>query len=71
MNKLHFVLSRQVTFNMRIVWSKRKDQKREKSLHKVQRRKGEIYVYQLHFFPLETQFLLYDHTLFWARSWSF
>ena len=51
MNKLHFVLSRQVTFNMRIVWSKRKDQKKEKSLHKVQRRKGEIYVYQLHFFP--------------------
>ena len=51
MNKLHFVLLRQVTFNMRFVWSKRKDQKREKSLHKVQRQKGGIYVNRLHFFP--------------------
>ena len=59
MNKVHFVLSSQVTFIMRFAWSNRKEQKKRerKRLHKVQRQKG-IYESQLHFFSLETQFLL-------------
>ena len=69
MNKIHFDLLSQVTFNMRFVWSKRKDQKREKSPHEVQRQKGiSLILSQLHFF-LETQFLLYDHIILSQIIW--
>ena len=60
MNKVNFVLSSQVTFNVGFAWRNRKEQKkREKSLHKVQRQKG-IYVYQVSyiFFPRNTKVAL-------------
>ena len=50
MNEVNFVLSSQVTFNIRFAWSKRKEQKRgKKACTTVQRQKG-IYESQLHFF---------------------
>ena len=60
MNKVNFVLSSQVTFNVRFAWSNRKEQKKEgkKACTKFSAKKEFMYTKSVTFFFLETQFLL-------------